>query len=126
MKGISDEPVTPAKIAFYTGIPESDILKTIHMKRYGGIDSTSLVYKASRGFFGKTNITRKTVILYGRRSDYEDYISMDSPQNIEKTIRDNIPCPSPPCDDDEAVTVWIPLKNGAERTNIESARGLAA
>lgn len=126
MKGIADEPVTPAKIAYYTGIPLSEINKAIHMKRYGGVDSGSLVYKASRGFFGKTNISRTAVILYGRKSDVEDYITMDSPQNIEKTIRENIPCPSPPCDDEEAVTTWIPIKNNAERTNIESAKGLAA
>ena len=51
---------------------------------------------------------------------------MDTPANIEKTIREKAPCPTPPCADDEVVTTYIPLKDGAMRTNISSGKEAAA
>lgn len=124
---VPDEKVTPAMIAFYTGISEREILKALNMKRYHGIDPNSLVYKASRGFYGKTNITGKTVILFGREGGAEgEYITFDQPKEIEKVIREKVPCPTPPCAEEEVVKTFIPLKNGAERNNISSEKDIAA
>ena len=66
MRKYPDEKVTPEMVAYYTGSPLSEIMLTINMRKYGGIDPKSLVYKASRGFFGKTRKSGVQVILYGR------------------------------------------------------------
>jgi DNA-binding CsgD family transcriptional regulator len=127
MRRVADEHVTPNQIAKYTDISESELRSAIHMQRYKGIDPNSLVFKASRGFYGKANYTDAIVILYGRESEEEgSYITFDTPQSIEHVISEKMPCPTPPCDEEEYVKTWIPMKNGVERSNLTSSREISA
>jgi lipoprotein-anchoring transpeptidase ErfK/SrfK len=130
MKGIPDKPITDADIARHSGIPLSIVTTRINMRRYGGVNPSTLVFKASRGFYGKT-MDGKQVIFYTVRSkrdaiDRAEFIAaFGTPQSIEKAVRERMPCPSPPCNDEDDAIVTIPLMNGAERENLpESPKGI--
>jgi len=126
VKGIPDEPITPGIISYHTGIPESYILRRINRKQDGGINISSLVFKGSRGFYGRTNNGNRQVIFYivRSRSDSEDFFAaFGTAGAIELAVKEEFPCPSPPCDDEDDAAVAIPLKEGAERDNLpESAK----
>jgi hypothetical protein len=116
---VADEYVTPAQIAKYTRISKNEIMRGVNMKRWHGINQQSLVFKASRGFYGKTNDTSKTVVLSGESSPMEgEYITFQLPDYIEDMIRDKRGCDSPPCGPNNTVRRWIPLKHGVVRDNM--------
>jgi hypothetical protein len=127
MAKVPDEHVTAKQIANYTRLPESLIEKRIGQYRGFGLDRSSLVYKASRGFYAKSNVTGVTVVLHGRSDQNEGLVKFAMPKDIEKTIRDKKPCVSPDpdgnCPEERTVKVWIPLKDGAERSNLSGTSG---
>jgi hypothetical protein len=124
MAKVPDEHVTPAKVEERTKIPESLIEKRITKYRGFGIDRNSLVYKASRGYYAKANVTGVTVVLHGRSDQNEGLVIFGTPKDIEKTIRMKQACVSPDpdgnCPEERTVKVWIPLKDGAECNNLSS------
>lgn len=121
VKGIADRPVTANDIANSTGFTPEAIRKRIVEYRGIGINPSTLVYKASRGFYAKT-YRGKVVIFYviASTKDASDFMYMfGTSQAIEKSIREKTPCPSPPCEDENEASVAIPLwKKGEQRDNL--------
>ena len=114
------EKVTPGEIARYTSIPLKVIRARINQRRRGGINPRTLQYRASRGFYGFSKDGRQLLILYVvySNSDSTDFsVAFGTAKEIEDSVHEKAPCPSPPCDDENEATVSIPLKNG-ERNNL--------
>lgn len=123
--GLASEKVTPAMISYYTDIPESTLQKRMQSRHLGqgGVIPSSLIYRQSRGFYGRT-AQDETVVLYAViEPGYsgEKFYYWGTAADIDRAIRDKHGCPSPPCPDDDDNEIIVPLKNGNERTNV---RGL--
>lgn len=120
--GIPDKPVTVNDIAKHSGLDAGLIRKRMVDRKSGGINPSSLVFKSSRGFFGRTfSGGRKSVVFYVVRStDDNDNLmfAFGTPAGIVKAIKDNADCISPPCDDNEEALVEIPLMDGEVRDNV--------
>jgi hypothetical protein len=100
MRGIPDQPVTVNDIAHHSGLDAATIRKRMVDRKSGGIDPSSLVFKSSRGFFGRTfSGGRKEVVFYVVRStDDNDNLmfAFGTSRAIVKTIQEHQDCVSPP------------------------------
>ncbi len=107
------EKMTPAKIAkLVPGFPQEIIEKRVNSTRFGGIDPNSLIYRPSRGFFGKTR-DGVEVVLYGTRGGLYDVLTFGLAEEIEDIVRLKKKYPG-----DENLVIYIPLKDGHERNNL--------
>ncbi len=121
IRGIPHRKLTDNDVAHHSGIRAADLRYRMVNRKSGGVDPSSLEYRASRGFFGRTQKGRRLVILYVVRSpdDYDDFtFAFGTPAGIQKAIREHMPCPSPPCEDEADATVEIPLMDGYVRDNL--------